>query len=285
MAHTTIVVPCFDEAGRLPVDAFAHHARKHGDTDFVFVNDGSRDRTLEVLRELEARVPERIAVLDQQPNRGKAEAVRVGMNAAFERGSHYAGYFDADLAAPLTEVTRLRTVLDGHDAIEMVFGARVQLMGRHIDRSRLRHYLGRVFATVASETLGLAIYDTQCGAKLFRVTPTTRALFAEPFVGGWIFDVEIIARRIAAGRAAALTPAEEAIYELPLDTWVDVAGSKVGPADFVRAMLAMWRIRDRYLSKRLGNGFRSERGAKSEANRSARASDPAMTGGPPSGHE
>lgn len=269
MAQTTIVVPCFNEAGRLPVDIFADHARKHGDTDFVFVNDGSRDRTLEVLHELEARMPERIAVLDQQPNRGKAEAVRVGMNAAFERGSRYAGYFDADLAAPLEEIPRLRAVLEAHESIEMVFGARVQLMGRRIDRSRLRHYLGRVFATVASETLGLPIYDTQCGAKLFRVTEATRALFAEPFVGGWIFDVEILARRIAAAGTEGSPDVAEVIYELPLDTWVDVAGSKVGPGDFFRAMLAMWRIRGRYLSTRRATG----------------TPGPPATGGPAAGRE
>jgi dolichyl-phosphate beta-glucosyltransferase len=131
----------------------------------------------------------------------------------------------------------------------MVLGARVQLMGRRIVRSRLRHYLGRVFATVASETLGLAVYDTQCGAKLFRVGPVVRELFAEPFVGGWIFDVEILARRIAAGRTRVLPAAEDAIYELPLDTWVDVAGSKVSPFDFARAILAIWRIRVAYLQR------------------------------------
>lgn len=253
MAATTVVIPCFDEAARLPVDAFADHARKHADVDFLFVDDGSRDDTLRVLRALEARAPERISVIEQRPNQGKAEAVRLGMNAAFERGARYAGYLDADLAAPLSEIARLRAVFEAHEDIEMVFGARVMLMGRHIERRRARHYLGRVFATVASATLGLPVYDTQCGAKLFRVTPTTRALFADPFVGGWIFDVEILARRLVADRTGELPPTSRVLYELPLDTWVDVAGSKVAPTDFLRAMLAMWRIRRRYLGPHGGS--------------------------------
>jgi glycosyltransferase involved in cell wall biosynthesis len=248
MSETTIVIPCYDEAGRLPVDAFTDFVQKSEDVDFIFVNDGSRDDTLSLLRNLETRVPGRFSVLDQQPNRGKAEAVRLGMNAAFERGARHVGYFDADLATPLSEVARMVDVLDSREQIEMVFGARVQLLGRRIERHRWRHYLGRVFATVASETLGLQVYDTQCGAKLFRVTPTTRRLFAEPFEAGWIFDVEIIARRIALGRTSVLTPVADAIHELPLDVWVDVAGSKVRAWDYVRAAFEMARVYRRYLA-------------------------------------
>ncbi len=248
MAETTIVIPCFDEAERLPVDAFVDYVRTNSDADFLFVNDGSRDSTLDVLRQLEARDPTRFAVLDQQPNRGKAEAVRLGMNKAFECGVRYAGYFDADLAAPLSEISRLISVLDQRPACEIVLGARVQLLGRQIRRRKWRHYLGRVFATVASESLNLAVYDTQCGAKLFRASPGTQALFSEPFITTWIFDVEIIARLIAARRGSDLAPAGDVIYELPLDTWIDVAGSKLGPADFLRSIWELWQLRRRYLA-------------------------------------
>jgi glycosyltransferase involved in cell wall biosynthesis len=249
MSETTLVIPCYDEAGRLPVDAFSDFVRKTEDVDFIFVNDGSRDATLPLLRDLEASAPGRISVLDQQHNRGKAEAVRVGMNAAFERGALRAGYFDADLATPLSEVPRMLAVLDSDEQIEMVFGARVQLLGRRIERHRWRHYLGRVFATVASETLGLPIYDTQCGAKLFRVTPTTRSLFGQPFEARWIFDVEIVARRIALGRTRDLPAVAGVIHELPLQQWVDVAGSKVRAGDFVRAVFEVVRVYRRYLAR------------------------------------
>jgi len=247
MAETLIVVPCYNEAGRLPVDGFLDGLATNADVDFIFVNDGSSDDTLEILRKLEAREPTRLSVIDQQPNRGKAEAVRAGMLAAFERGPRYAGFFDADLATSLDEIPRMRRVFERDPVCEIVLGARVQLLGRDIQRRKARHYLGRVFATLASEALGLRVYDTQCGAKLFRVTPTTEALFAEPFVANWVFDVEIIARLIEARAGTREPPAERAVYELPLDRWIDVAGSKVKPTDFFRAIWEMAWIYRRYL--------------------------------------
>ena len=70
----------------------------------------------------------------------------------------------------------------------MVFGARVALLGRQINRLPSRHYLGRIFATLASTVLSLRIYDTQCGAKIFRNSATFRSAIAEPFDSPWIFD-------------------------------------------------------------------------------------------------
>jgi len=250
MSETIIVIPCYDEAGRLPVQVLSEYVRKCEDVDFILVNDGSRDTTLDVMRELASSAPERFTVLDQQPNQGKAEAVRVGINAAFERGARFVGYFDADLATPLDEISRLAAVLDANERIEMVFGARVQLMGHRIERHSWRHYLGRIFATFASESLSLPIYDTQCGAKLFRAGPATRQLFAEPFLAGWFFDVEIVARRVALSRSRDLHPAAEVIYELPLMQWVDVPGSKLRASDFVRALFEILRVHRRYLSRR-----------------------------------
>ena len=128
----------------------------------------------------------------------------------------------------------------------MVFGARVKLLGRCVERRAVRHYLGRIFATFVSTMLNLPIYDTQCGAKLFRVTRSSDALFRAPFLSRWIFDVEIIARYL---REVGAEAAAKRIYEFPLMCWVDVAGSKLKPRDFVTSFVDVLRIRRAYLGR------------------------------------
>jgi dolichyl-phosphate beta-glucosyltransferase len=237
--RVAIVVPCYNESHRLPVARFEEYIQSTG-TEFVFVDDGSTDNTFEMLKKIEAAYPDQVVVVSCGSNRGKGEAVRQGINVAFARHVDYVGFWDADLATPLEVVSDfLAEFARGRDCL-MVFGARVRLLGREIDRSVIRHYFGRVFATVASVVLRLPVYDTQCGAKLFRVTPVTVALFATPFCSRWTFDVEIIARHIQ--KVGSVTTAASQIIEFPLYIWKDVAGSKVKPRHFFIALFDMCRI-------------------------------------------
>ena len=247
MSSTVIVVPCYNEGRRLATGRFLEFLGRHRAVRFLFIDDGSGDDTRDVLHRLRERAGEGVGVLALPRNQGKAEAVRQGCLAAFAGGADQIGYWDADLATPLDTIPDFLEVLDRRPRVELVCGARVQLLGRSIRRSRLRHVLGRVFATAASWTLGLPVYDTQCGAKLFRASPALRAVFAEPFLTRWLLDVEILARLIAAGRAGLVADAAEVVYELPLPRWCDVAGSKVRPSDFPRAMLELVTIYRRYL--------------------------------------
>jgi len=95
--------------------------------------------------------------------------------------------------------------------------------------------------------LRLPIYDTQCGAKLFRVSDELRRVLAEPFISRWIFDIEMIARYISGRRGTDKRPVRETIYEMPLMRWDDVKGSKLKPVDFFTVgldLLRIWRRMD-----------------------------------------
>lgn len=242
MQKTIVVVPCYNEAERLPAESFLEAAGMDPSLTLLFVDDGSTDATRAVLAGLCSRRPKQLLLLGLDQNVGKAEAVRRGLLAALERSPAVVGYFDADLATPLSEVAPMRALFDD-PVVEMVLGSRVALLGRAIERSPKRHYLGRVFATVASLVLGIAVYDTQCGAKLFRNTPRTRALFAQPFCVSWSFDVEILARLLGISSLADGHQGGGVAIEYPLRGWRDVAGSKLGLQASLRAaadLLVVW---------------------------------------------
>ena len=243
---TIIVIPCYNEAQRFPLERFTAFADAHPELRFLLVNDGSKDDTLAVLERASQGRETRVGVLDQPKNGGKGEAVRQGILHAIDAGAGVVGFWDADFATPLEAIPEFLEVMAERDDLAMIFGARVKLLGRQIERRPLRHYLGRVFATVVSNVLRLPIYDTQCGAKIFRVTgPATRTLFADPFLSRWVFDVEIIARFIqSCGYDREKVKA--GIYEFSLREWRDIAGSKVRPRDFLRALLDIWRIARAY---------------------------------------
>ena len=246
----TIVIPCYNEATRFPFDHFIAFVEANPAMHFILVNDGSKDNTIELLRRASKGREEQVGVLDQSINGGKGEAVRAGVLAALQRpGCLYVGFWDADLATPLEAISQLTTVISGRPELAMIFGARVKLLGRHVDRRAIRHYLGRIFATVVSTALRLPIYDTQCGAKLFRVSRETVALFQAPFCTRWVFDVEILARFIQL-RGYNMESVQKSIYEFPLEEWRDVAGSRVRPQDFVRAFFDVSRIYRRYMLHR-----------------------------------
>lgn len=245
-ATCTIVVPCYNEEQRLPVAKFHEFLVRRPRIRFLFVNDGSSDQTLGLLNRMREEYPDCIEVLDLAVNAGKAEAVRSGMlRAIASQQADFVGFWDADLATPLAAIPKMLNKLIRSSQLAMVFGARVRLLGREIQRKPLRHYLGRVFATVASLMLRLPVYDTQCGAKIFRVTPDLSKMLKDPFQSRWIFDVELLARFLAAHRGDRQR-AHDAIYEYPLKRWSDVAGSKVHPADFAKAFYELMRIRARY---------------------------------------
>lgn len=254
-----LIIPCYNEAERLDGGAFVQHVRANPGVSFRFVDDGSTDGTPQVLQGLCAQDPAHLRWMRLGANRGKAEAVRQGIQAALADGDPPSelGYWDADLATPLAEVPRFREVLASHPDVHLVMGSRVQLLGRTIDRKFYRHAYGRVFTTAVSLLLALPVYDTQCGAKMFRVSDALRQVFQEPFVTRWIFDVEILARLMGQWEMHGMDVARS-IYELPLLVWRDVPGSKVGMADAALALGDLGRIARRYrepLQARRRRGF------------------------------
>lgn len=266
--NTCLIIPCYNEAIRIQKQAFITALRGDEGLYFVFVNDGSNDTTFSVLNALrgaqEDAIKHRIHILSYLNNRGKSEAVRIGMlfaddcinlneksqiNDDLEIVSNriitadYLGFWDADLATPLPEIQWFYQFAKNESA-SLLMGSRIARLGANIQRTLFRHYTGRLFATLISQGLGWKVHDTQCGAKLFKPALIS-VCFSTPFKTSWLFDVEILLR-LQKGFGEI---AREMVLEIPIREWTDVKGSKIGWTDFMKVPLQIWQVFSAYKNK------------------------------------
>jgi len=230
-----LIIPCYNEADRLDIRRFKESLPYYR---FLFVNDGSSDGTAELIQE---SLDERTYLLNLPENKGKAEAVRIGMLHAYSNASmndvEWLGFWDADLATPLPEVDwLLRFAKVSEGSVDAIWGSRRCRLCSDIDRSFTRHYAGRLFATAAGLLLHIESYDSQCGSKLFRKSIVEMA-FRESFLSRWLFDIEILLRLRGCS-----------IIECPLRQWRDVSGKDFRFFEMAaKALPDLIRIRRRYL--------------------------------------
>lgn len=216
----SIIIPAYDEARR--IGASLHrildylNAQTYS-SELIVVDDGSKDETAAVAREIFASiVSERVAsrVIEVRPNRGKGHAVRTGLLAA---RAPIALFSDADLSTPIIETPKLiEPIHDGR--YDVVFGSRAldrSLIGVH--QPWTREQSGRVFNLIMRLATGLPYWDTQCGFKAFRMD-VCRPIVEGAIIDRFGFDVELLYMAHVAG----LRLREEAVR------WDDAEGSKVG---------------------------------------------------------
>jgi len=232
---TCLVVPCYNEEKRLDQKAFLSFVGSQIDTDILFVNDGSRDKTLNVLVKLSKLQP-RLKVMSLEKNGGKARAVQQGFLSLKNSDYEYIGYWDADLATPFNALADFFKVFDENEKVVCVIGSRVNRLGAKIRRKFIRHYLGRIFATITGFMLEIPVYDTQCGAKIFK--KSVIAVFEEPFCSKWFFDVELFFRL----KLLFQKETENLIYEIPLKRWEDVRGGSIKLIDYFKVPFELIKI-------------------------------------------
>ena len=236
-----IVIPCYNEEKRLNIARYSNFLNLHKHVLVCFVNDGSNDNTLQVLTGIKSNFPNNVASISMEKNSGKAESVRAGIihcntNFNFEK----IAYLDADLATTLEECLEISEHVNSE--IVLAFGSRISKIDTTIDRKTVRHYIGRVVATLISNQLKLPIYDTQCGCKIFD-RELSKEVFLEKFISKWLFDVEIFHRII---KLHSNDQMRLIAREIPLKSWIDYDDSKVKMTYFFKLWLDLYQIGKKY---------------------------------------
>jgi glycosyltransferase involved in cell wall biosynthesis len=236
-----IVIPCYNEANRLPVMSYKSFLNKTRDVSIFFINDGSSDETGHLIHEMVMEFNEQVHLISLKKNKGKGNAVFEGFH--FVLNNHdfkKIAYLDADLATSLEECYQLTNCVEGK--ISLVFGSRILKLDNNIKRKWYRFFLGRLVATAISKSLKLSLYDSQCGCKIFDQSLADK-IFVEPFLSKWLFDVEIFFRAI---KVYGRKNIKEHIKEVPLNEWVDTPDSRVSPWYFFRLWLDLYKISKKY---------------------------------------
>ena len=241
-----VVIPCYNEEERLLSEEFLSFVNTNTGYHLCFVNDGSKDNTLKVLRDLQKGREDYITVYDCEQNGGKAEAVRLGMlHMAKKEDLDYIGFLDADLSTDLADFDDLVKTIETSD-FKIVSGSRISRMGANITKESARKIISLTINFIIRKILSMDFKDTQCGAKIFSKDVIDIA-FGKKFVTQWIFDVEIFKRMTM---HFGLKKAKEILCEQPLKRWIHADGSKLSMKDSVKIVFQLAQIAWVYRSKR-----------------------------------
>jgi dolichyl-phosphate beta-glucosyltransferase len=233
-----LIVPCFNEAIRLNIDYWSEVAAIKN-VKLVFVDDGSKDGTYEILKMYKSFMPCEVVTLSI--NLGKANAIRHGMMEVLaDHDANYIGFLDCDGAFTIHDINRItQKWFEEVDNAEYtsLWASRVAMAGRSIERNPTRHYAGRILTTLMMFRKPHIAYDSQCGFKLFVVTDAFKSSLVPPFVTRWFFDLELFIR------IKRLDPGYK-IYEEPLNSWVDISGSKIKKTHFLGIIFEARKIQN-----------------------------------------
>jgi glycosyltransferase involved in cell wall biosynthesis len=185
----SIVIPAYNESQRIPATlvSVVEAVRSHGwSAEILVVDDGSRDKTVEVVRNFAEANPE-VKLLQNGANRGKGYSVRNGL---LQASGQIVMFTDADLSAPIEEAERLFAAIE--QGADIAIGSRWLERDRQTHRQPLyRQFFGRCFNRFTRLVMGISFADTQCGFKAF-TREAAQTIFHLQTIEGWGFDPEIL---------------------------------------------------------------------------------------------
>ena len=227
--HLSVVIPVFNEEKRIKnlkkidndLQRFPFGA------EIIVVNDGSSDKTMNILKKLSIKTS--LKIISYKQNRGKGYAVKRGMLAAHGK---YHLFMDIDLSTSLKEIPKfLKTIEKGHD---VVIGSRKIKGAKVVDhQSLVRESMGKSFTALSRLMLELPVSDFTCGFKVF-TKDASRKVFRLQQLSRWGFDSEIL---------FIANKSKLRLKEVPVE-WKNSTLSKVKfPKDLIGSFIELLQIR------------------------------------------
>jgi len=234
----SVIIPVHNEEKRLPktlasIDGYL--SKQVYDYEILVVDNGSADRTPEIVRDLSGRI-KGLKLIAGSASQGKGFAVKKGM---LEARGDYRIFTDADNSTSIDQIEKMWPEFE--KGFDIVIGSR-NVRGAVLEPPQpflRKMILGNGFKLLRKLIIGFwNIADTQCGFKGFKAK-AAQDIFSQATVLGFAFDVEV------------LVLAEEMRYkfkEIPV-RWVNDLESKVNLGHIVKMLLEIIKIRLKWLKK------------------------------------
>ncbi len=228
----SVVIPAYNEEARLPATLrqSAEYLRLQSyPSEIIVVDDGSRDRTPQVVQEQSGHpVSVRLVRHPDLANHGKGAAVRLGMH---EAEGEFRLFMDADNSTTLDQIERFWPCFE--EGFDVAIGSR-KAAGANVavHQAYYKEIAGRLGNWVIRTLAVPGICDTQAGFKMF-TRRSAEIIFPRLTLDRWGFDIEILA---IAGRHGCR------IREVPI-TWINAPGSKVGFGSYFQVLSEVLHVR------------------------------------------
>jgi len=238
--YLSVIIPAYNEEKRISntlKEINKYLSKQDYDYEIIVVNDGSPDKTAEVVRKV---IPEikNLRMIDNKENHGKGYVVRQGL---MESKGKYRIFTDADNSTSINQIEKMWP--EFQNGYEVIIGSR-DIKGAVIavPQSWWRITLGNIFNLIVQIISGLfGIWDTQCGFKGF-TKKAIEDIFPKCKINRFAFDVEVLVLAKKLGCK---------IKEIPV-VWINDQASTVGFKSMVKMLIEVFQIRWNLISKRYG---------------------------------
>lgn len=186
----SVIIPAYNEEKRISKTLLAvdeYLARQNYDYEIIVIDDGSKDNTVSVVKNL-AKIVRNLRLIENKENKGKGGVTAQGMLLA---KGQYRLFMDADNATAVDHFEKMLPHF--RSGFDIVIGSRaVEGAKIAVHQPFYKELFGKAGNLVIQAAAVPGIWDTQCGFKAF----TARAaeeIFKQLTITRWGFDVEVLA--------------------------------------------------------------------------------------------